>query len=208
MTGVADAVAARGGALHLAPGFTDPVHDAQAAFRAVLDAMAHPGRIVRFPQVLAAPPPAPLGTGVAIVALTLCDIDTPVWLDESLAPASAYLAFHCGCPLAFSPADARFALFSQGTAPPPLAAFDLGSDEYPDRSATLIIEAAGITAGAGLRLHGPGIRGEARLGIIGLPAHFWAERSALFELFPRGLDMLFVAGEQLAALPRSTRIAA
>jgi hypothetical protein len=29
-----------------------------------------------------------------------------------------------------------------------------------------------------------------------------------FELFPRGLDMLFVAGEQHAALPRSTRITA
>ena len=47
----------------LAPGLGDPVHDGQACFRTVLDAMAHPGRILALPFRLAAPPPRALEPG-------------------------------------------------------------------------------------------------------------------------------------------------
>jgi alpha-D-ribose 1-methylphosphonate 5-triphosphate synthase subunit PhnH len=40
--------------------------------------------------------------------------------------------------------------------------------------------------------------------VTGVPTRFWDERAALAELFPRGLDILFVCGDKLAALPRST----
>lgn len=191
----------------LAPGFGDPVHDAQRCFRAILDAMAHPGRVVELPAAPASELPAPLRAGAASVALTLCDLDTPVWLDARTAGASPYLSFHCGCPIVETPAEARFAFARDLGALPPLMSFALGSDEYPDRSATLVLEVGGLVEDSGMRLSGPGIRDAARLGVAGIPHRFWEERALLGELFPRGLDMLFVQGGWLAALPRTTRVA-
>ena len=65
-----------------APGFADPTRDAQRAFRAVLDALAHPAR--SFPLAGPADPPAALGPGLAAVALTLLDEDCAVWLGGAL----------------------------------------------------------------------------------------------------------------------------
>jgi alpha-D-ribose 1-methylphosphonate 5-triphosphate synthase subunit PhnH len=190
----------------LEPGFADAVHGSQACFRAILDALAHPGRIVALPAALAGLPPAGLGAAAVSVALTLCDIDTPVWLDEASAGAAPYLSFHCGAPLTALPAEARFAFVRDPAVLPPLDRFALGTDEYPERSTTLVMEVSGLLAGAGMVLRGPGIRNEERLATTGLPARFWPERAALAELFPRGIDLLFVSGDLLAAVPRSTRI--
>jgi alpha-D-ribose 1-methylphosphonate 5-triphosphate synthase subunit PhnH len=207
MSGWADS-SRPGGAGHadLVPGFRDPVHDAQASFRAILDAMAHPGRIRELPVSLAAMPPAPLGIAAAAIALALCDIDTPIWLDLPLAAAAPYLAFHCGAPTAIGPTQARFAFAANAAALPPLESFALGSDEYPDRSTTLVVEVAGLIAGHGMRLTGPGIRDDALLSVAGLPARLWEERAMLAELLPRGLDMILVSGARLVALPRWTRV--
>ena len=187
----------------IGPGFDSPVQDAQASFRAVLDAMAHPGRIVRLPRSLPSAPP--LGGAATAVALSLCDADTPVWLDAASAGAADYLAFHCGAPRAATPGAASFVFVADHATMPPLGDFSLGTDEYPERSATLVIEVPSLGAGEGVRLRGPGIAGEARLGVGGLPERFWAERDAIAELFPRGLDVVFACGDTLAALPRSTR---
>jgi alpha-D-ribose 1-methylphosphonate 5-triphosphate synthase subunit PhnH len=188
----------------LQPGFADPVRDAQACFRAVLNALAHPGRIV--PMPIALPSPLPLGLAAASVALSLCDNDTPVWLDAASAGTANYLTFHCGAPLVTVSAQASFAFIADAEAMPPLDGFALGTDEYPERSTTLVIEVAGLYDDRGVVLRGPGILGEARLGVTGLPARVWAERAALAELFPRGIDILFTCGGALAAVPRSTRV--
>ncbi|MFX9600755.1 phosphonate C-P lyase system protein PhnH, partial [Acinetobacter baumannii] len=55
---------------------------------------------------------------------------------------------------------------------PPLAAFSLGSDEYPDRSTTLILQVPDLTGGNAWTLGGPGIRDRAALAIAGLPDGF------------------------------------
>lgn len=190
----------------LVPGFADPVSAAQRVFRTILDALAHPGRVKEMPFGLGAPPPAPLGSAAAAVALTLCDIDTPLWLDPPLRSAASYLAFHCGSPSAPTPGEAAFALVADPSRLPPLDAFALGSDEYPDRSATLVVEVASLTAGPAVRLAGPGVDGETQLAIADMRDGFWDERAALAALFPRGLDILFTNCAALAALPRSTRI--
>jgi len=179
-------------------GFTDAPRDSAHAFRAVMEAMARPARIVTLTGATA---PAPVSPAAATVLLTLCDPDTPLWLAPShdSAPLRAWLAFHTGAPLT-GPQDCRFAL---GTWPAlqPVDRFAIGTPEYPDRSATLIVEQPTLL-NEGPALSGPGIRDHARLN---LPESQAFQRNAA--LFPLGFDCLFTSGNRLAALPRSTRIA-
>ena len=184
-------------------GFADPVSDAQAAFRAVLDAMARPGRMAHFAAPTEMPPG--LGRAAAALALTLVDMDTPVWLSPACASAADWLRFHCSARVAARPSAARFA-FATAAECPPLANFDLGTNEYPDQSTTLILEVPSLVLGGALALRGPGIETVAQVGIAGLPSGFWGQREMLHELFPRGLDIVFVAGETALALPRTTRV--
>ena len=186
----------------LSPGFADPVLDAQACFRAVLEAMSRPGRIMRAGSALA--PPAPLHQAAAAVLLTLADADTPIWLDAGEA-ATAWARFHCGAPVMPEIGTARFAL-AAGAAPA-LATLDAGTDEEPQRGATLILQVTDLIAGEAWRLTGPGIEHEHRLRVIGAPDGFlgqWAENR---QQFPCGVDVILCAGDKLAALPRSIMIA-
>ena len=186
-------------------GLADPVLDGQRIFRSVLEAMAHPGRVVAVAGPGETPPP--LHRAAAAVCLTLVDLETPLWLDPTARSPEVLdgLRFHCGCPIVEEPGAARFALVVDARSMPPIEAFDAGSDEYPDRSATLIVQAAALTAGAGKRLTGPGIAGEARLAVDGVPARFWAELRDNHARFPRGVDVILAAPAGLAALPRTTR---
>jgi alpha-D-ribose 1-methylphosphonate 5-triphosphate synthase subunit PhnH len=186
----------------LVPGFADPVRGAAESFRALLDAMARPGRIQPAGEGLA--PPAPLSPAAAAAALTLIDADAPVWLPPALAggPAEAFLRFNCSAPPAETPERAAFALGRWEDVAPALDGLPQGAPDYPDRAATLILEVAALTQEAGPRLTGPGIDGAARLD-PGLPPAFWAARART--VFPLGLDVILCAGAALAALPRSTR---
>jgi alpha-D-ribose 1-methylphosphonate 5-triphosphate synthase subunit PhnH len=192
----------------LSPGLADPVHDSQRAFRLVLAAMAAPGRVQDLAGRLAAPPPLPLDPAAACVLLTLCDIETPLWLCAQAEPARAYLRFHCGVPDAIAPGEASLAVMTEGepgqAGLPPLDAFALGSDASPDQSTTLILQVASLAEGRGRTLSGPGIAGSTTLFVGGLGPRFWSARAALQPLFPRGLDIVFTCGNELAALPRST----
>jgi alpha-D-ribose 1-methylphosphonate 5-triphosphate synthase subunit PhnH len=185
-------------------GFANPVLDSQRCFRAVLEAMARPGRIQRLEMALA--PPPPLGVAAAAALLTLADADTPVWLDTS-APGD-WLRFHAGCPLVAEPVQAQFALACG--AMPSLTALQAGTEEEPHRSATLLVQVTMLEANSGgqggWRLTGPGIEQEHRLHLAGLPADFLAQWRANRARFPRGVDMLLCCGAVLAALPRTVGI--
>jgi alpha-D-ribose 1-methylphosphonate 5-triphosphate synthase subunit PhnH len=193
----------------LAAGFADPVGAAQTTFRAVLTALSEPGTIVPLEVELEAPPP--LGLAAAAIGLSLLDGDTPLWCDPTCRAAAPSLRFHTGAPLIDAPEQARFALIGDIAQLPSLATFDAGTDEYPDRSATLIIEVATIGSGTAgdkgtLMLRGPGIPDRRRLAIGGLPAGFAAEWRANHARFPRGVDLILTAGRRLVGLPRSTVI--
>jgi len=201
-----------------APGFADPTRDAQRAFRAVLDAVAHPTRSF----LLAGPaePPAALGRGLAAVALTLLDEDCTVWLGGQLAhdaEVSAWLAFHTGARRVNEAGAAGFVI-ADPRALPPLESLALGTDEAPHLSATVVLDIRGCTGfpntglpntgQARFTAAGPGIDGTAALAAPWAPDGFadaWHRNSGIF---PRGVDLLLVDEDTVAALPRTTHLTA
>jgi alpha-D-ribose 1-methylphosphonate 5-triphosphate synthase subunit PhnH len=181
----------------LSGGFADPATQSAHAFRGVMEAMARPGTIQ---DIEGAAPPAPLSPAMGAVLLTLCDTETPIYLagDMDCEAARAWLAFHTGAPFV-GPAQCMFAV-GKWDALSPLAVYPIGTSEYPDRSATLIVERSEL-ATSSTTLTGPGIKDQATLSLPEVDA-FQANRT----LFPLGLDFIFTCGERLAALPRSTKV--
>ncbi|WP_299963998.1 phosphonate C-P lyase system protein PhnH [uncultured Roseobacter sp.] len=181
----------------LTGGFADPAHQSAQAFRHVMEAMARPGTIH---ALAGAVPPAPLSPAAGALLLMLCDTETPLYLAGELdcEAVRAWIAFHTGAPLV-APGQALFAI-GTWNALMPLSAYPIGTSDYPDRAATLIVECHHLTA-SGATLTGPGIEKTASLSLPDLRA--FQDNHAQF---PLGLDFFFTCGDRLAALPRSTEV--
>jgi len=190
----------------LVRGFADPVHDAQACFRVLLDALARPGTVGSIDvalddDVLRRWPAAAFGAMLALV-----DFSTPVWLqrhDEALAQA---IRFHTGAPLAQAPEAAAFAYVEDAAALPAPDAFALGTPEAPQGSATLLIRVDALKGGRPLTLTGPGIQSSERIGPLGIADAFWQARASLAALAPCGIDCYLVCGRSVIGIPRTTRV--
>ncbi|CUK13133.1 Alpha-D-ribose 1-methylphosphonate 5-triphosphate synthase subunit PhnH [Ruegeria denitrificans] len=180
-------------------GFQNAPIDAAHAFRTAMTVMARPGEIRR---ITGGQPPAPLSLAAGSLLLTLCDPDTGVFLAGAIDTDAVrqWLTFHTGAP--FVTADQ--ADFAVGTwhSLAPLGQFRIGTAEYPDRSATLIVECEDLRP-AGSVLTGPGIRDTAHLSLPDVPA-----LQANAARYPLGCDFFFTSGDKIAALPRSTQIRA
>jgi alpha-D-ribose 1-methylphosphonate 5-triphosphate synthase subunit PhnH len=211
----------------------DPVAGAQACFRVALQALARPGRIVALPPRATAGvqvPPSrnadgraglPMAEATAALLLTLLDAECSVRLLGSLGSddALAWLRFHTGSRAAL-PGEASGLTVVRASELQAVHwhTLELGSDEAPQRGATLAIEVPWLCApgeercvGSGLaattlRLRGPGVDGEQVLAVGGVDAAFWAFRQATQAAFPRGFEIVLCSGDRMAGLPRSSRI--
>lgn len=190
----------------IAPGFSDPVFQSQAAFRALLAALSEPGTLQQVASEIT--PPEGLATATATALLTLADYETPVWLPEALreGPAGAWLRFHCGAALVDDPTEAAFAVVDGAADEPKLSAFNLGTDQFPDRSTTVIVQVSGLEGGAAIALSGPGIPGARSISPQGLRPGFTDELRENGAIYPLGVDVLLAHGEGLIGLPRSTQV--
>ncbi len=191
------------------PGFDDPVTGSQALFRLALQALSLPGRVLDVPRLSTLPP---LGHGAAAqLLLALLDSDCTLWLSDSLrgSPAEAWLRFHTGCRCVGDASQARFLWLAAGDRWPSLDALNAGTDEYPDQSATCVMEVASLQAldaPENAVLEGPGIPTQQPLQARGLPPDFAAQWQANHAAFPRGVDVFLATTHQLLGLPRSTRL--
>jgi alpha-D-ribose 1-methylphosphonate 5-triphosphate synthase subunit PhnH len=193
----------------LPAGFADKVLSAQTTFRSVMDAMARPGSVRRI--VSAAGAPAAMMRGTAAIALTLFDHDTPLWLDPRMSETSdvaKWLKFHTGAPVMSDSSISSFALIGEARALPALDRFAFGTNEYPDRSTTLILEVASLTQGPAFELSGPGIDGTTVLQAAIQPPNLLEGLAVNATLFPRGIDVVLVADDAIVAIPRTTRLVA
>lgn len=193
----------------LPAGFADKVLSAQTTFRSVMDAMARPGSVQRVTAISGAP--TAMMRGTAAIALTLFDHDTPVWLDPLLSEASdvgKWLKFHTGAPVIADPAVCSFAVVGDARTLPTLDRFAFGTNEYPDRSTTVILQVESLTQGSTFELRGPGIDGAAMLQATLQPADLFERLAINATLFPRGIDVVLVADDAIVAIPRTTRLAA
>lgn len=183
----------------------DPAYESQAAFRALMDCMARPGDIRMLKGVEA---PAPFAPATAALVKSLADYETPLWLDAAFSVDNRiadWIRFHTGAPIVREPSDAAFALIADANALPDLARFAQGTSEYPDRSTTLLVQIEAFT-GRGFTLRGPGIKAERDFAASPLPPDFTARTADNRALFPRGVDLVLVAGKEIVALPRSVTV--
>jgi alpha-D-ribose 1-methylphosphonate 5-triphosphate synthase subunit PhnH len=195
------------GSRDIAAGFADPPLESQRVFRGVLEAFAHPGRIVTVADTLVAP--AGLCRASAAFLLTLVDRDTPLWLAPEFQQPEVedFVRFHTGAAIVGGRSEAAFALLAHDQ-PMLLDDFAIGTDTYPDRSATLLIEVPVLGAGPVRTWRGPGIEGSTSVSVAGLGDGFWLDWAANRSLFPCGVDVVFAAGSQLLALPRGIAVEA
>jgi alpha-D-ribose 1-methylphosphonate 5-triphosphate synthase subunit PhnH len=193
----------------LPAGFADKVLSAQSTFRSVMDAMARPGSVQRIAAVAGTPDTMMRGT--AAIALTLFDHDTPIWLDERMSATShvaKWLKFHTSAPVIADSAISSFALIGEPKDLPALDRFAFGSNEYPDRSTTLILQVESLAQGPAIELRGPGIDGTAILQAAIQPQDLFERLEVNVALFPRGIDVVLVHDDAIVAIPRTTRVVA
>ena len=195
----------------ISPAFQDAVHDSQQCFRLLLKAMSEPGTVVTLNRCEGF---GSMMSAAAQTLLSMADNATPIWLSSTVKADHAVtenIKFHIGAPIAEQPQQAGFAVIS---AQDLLAidwtelTFNLGNEEYPDTSTTVVIEVDNFNSGIDMSLSGPGIQSEQIVSFNGLPEGFVSylkERQSLVK-FPLGVDFIFVADQQVLCLPRTTKV--
>ena len=188
-------------------GFTHEAFGSQAVFRTSLNALSYPGRPLEMPLDCALPGQ---GQGAAVALLLgLLDSDTTLWMSPSVlhSDATPWLRFHTGCKVVEDVRAAQFIWVAHGDSLPQMSSLMLGSDAYPDQSATCIIETQGFdTDVTDLVLKGPGIDSERTLKVLGLPDAFLEQWTNNHGIFPRGVDVFLTDATHVIGLPRTTRI--
>ena len=189
----------------LEPGFENPVLGPQQTFRAILDALAYPGQLVKIKSKLNVP--EVLNAASAAICLTLLDDETPLWTDLSWNSfALEWFQFHCSCSVVTEPCMAHFALITQPAEMPSIDDFKIGDDAHPESAATLIIQVERFNDHNGKILRGPGIKTPTNFAPAGIQAKFWEQWQLQAALFPLGVDVFFTFNDILAALPRTTQV--
>ncbi|MCD9586325.1 phosphonate C-P lyase system protein PhnH [Streptomyces sp. 8ZJF_21] len=177
---------------------------AQGVFRAVLDALARPGTVARFPSDIpgAVPPTllpvlalADLGTGVHVLE----ENGSRRWSDVvSVATDAPAVALE----------KARLAAAVRPVAAEEILRLPRGTADAPEDGAVLCLPVTALEGGPSVwRLSGPGVPGERDVAPQGVPDGFVAARAEAVAGFPAGADLLLATPDgRVMGLPRSTTI--
>ncbi|PLY14536.1 MAG: phosphonate C-P lyase system protein PhnH [Sedimenticola sp.] len=187
-------------------GFDNPEYASQQVFRQVMNAMARPGTVVDLPDVDTV---GSLHTASMALCLSFFDYETTVWLSDGLKKNELFnqtLQFHCGCSITENPSTAGFALIGDLMDLPSLSVFSPGNEEYPDRSTSVVIQVDYLSHMGGVRLQGPGVKGDVRLDAPVFTIDFLQQWNENHQIFPLGVDVYLACGRQVAVLPRTVML--
>lgn len=178
--------------------------EAQRAFRAVLDALARPGRAYRLPERPLRTVPAAL-----LPLLALADLDTPACVlgDDPDGGWQQVLATVTSAPGAALP-EARLVAALRPLSGDELLALRRGSAAAPEDGALLSVAVSDVDSGGSWwRLSGPGVAGRAAITPVGLDGQLAAARAQAVAGFPAGIDLLLVGPDgRVLGIPRTTAI--
>ena len=187
--------------------------ESQQAFRALLDALARPGRVVRLPESLTermppalVPAAALADVEVTVAVVTGCHDD---WADAVLQATGARIA-------PFT--QAEMVVFRRAPSATEIVALERGDATSPERGARVSIACRSLStpgtamaAGSGLTLslRGPGVEGTAHVVVDGLRPDALEALADANRSFPAGVDAWLVADDgSVVGLPRSAKVIA
>ncbi len=186
-------------------GSDDPAVESHQAFRAILDAMEHPGRLVTIREYPYAP--AVFNSASAATCLTLLDDETPVWTDiDWRNPAIGWLQSGCGSSVVTEPCMAKFAIITRPAAMPPLEYFRVGRYEHCEKATTIVVQVEDIYPVADHQNSNVAGNRNSRLDLKDVADIFWCQWRQISFLHPMGIDIFFTCEDVLTALPKMTRI--
>lgn len=162
----------------------------QAAFRRLAQAFSRPGTVHALSHAALPLVPATLLDGATSLSDAQSLLET---LDRDRLET-----------VLTTPDTAHFVLARADIAPDFTPA--LGMLESPEQGATLLLVVQSLHEGQALTLAGPGIQGQREIRLRGMDADWLTARAEWNAAFPLGVDMLLMAGHEVMALPRTTRI--
>jgi alpha-D-ribose 1-methylphosphonate 5-triphosphate synthase subunit PhnH len=184
--------------------FANSVLDAQKAFRAVLSAIALPGRPVDADIQLA---DSPIPSAALAALLSLADVDTTLWIDPSIDKSvGSSLRFQTGVELVGDRNSAMFVLLRSPVGLRDIKSFAAGTAMSPETSATIVVIVDRLVGGHTAELSGPGFDQPRKLAPSGFDMEVWEALATNHARFPIGVDVLLACGATLIGLPRSTSI--
>lgn len=167
----------------------------QQIYRALLDAMSHPGRVV--PMVCE----SKARTSTAVLA-TLLDAEVSLadpdgMLDEGEWPMLQAIN---------SKAEVADYILCSGANPPDFQP-KLGTLPSPEMSATLLVLVDSLMLGdMSFHLSGPGVDGTTECFVTGLDSEWLTRRNSWVSAFPLGIDLLLIDDKAVMALPRTAKV--
>jgi alpha-D-ribose 1-methylphosphonate 5-triphosphate synthase subunit PhnH len=185
------------------------VYPTQKVFRALVDAMSHPGRVYTLPAIQA---DDPWTTSLVAVAHTLLDHEvTFAFIGENTALAEGVFAATKAREVEVE--EAHYIIIEGNRSFSRIASANCGSSAYPDRGATLIYTLQENSADGpdsrttDIMLSGPGIKEPFAPQLEGLSGDELTEIRYLNAEYPLGVDSIFLRGNtQVMCIPRSTKI--
>ncbi|OHY31926.1 phosphonate C-P lyase system protein PhnH [Cylindrospermopsis raciborskii CS-508] len=185
------------------PGFSDPVHDAQETFRALLCADAQPGKPEKIHVQIKVPQGLTPACGAA--CLTLLDLDVKLWIQPTFSSSVRnWLLFHTGCQITPDPQQVDFALIQDLASMAELSVFNPGTAEKPEDSTTLLIQIASFNGEKSITLTGPGNLSPKTIA-PSITSTFWEFWEQNYPLYPLGIDVFLFTEDSVMGLPRTAK---